>query len=105
MKQWLAYFCILLFSFQVMPVKEIGIAVFTGQMTEEERLFASDVSEDGHSKLKKQSDPYHYSDHAQACARIQLLTQQVHTAIEAACMSQDYTADILTPPPDYLQGS
>ena len=70
---------------------------------EEEGDSCSDSSENGTSKVKKQSDPFHRNDGAQACARIEFLTRQVATAIEESeRLPQAVAADILTPPPDYL---
>jgi hypothetical protein len=104
MKQWLAYLCILLFSLQVMPIKEIGAVLMKGQITEEESCCGADAAEDGPSKLKKHSaDPIWANHGEQSNARLQFLTRLVRIALShASCRSQDFTADILTPPPERL---
>jgi len=102
MKRWLAYICIMLFSLQVLPVKEIGGFLLKSQLMEKE-YSDSDASDDNNPKPKKQKDSYCFNDLAQAVAGTMLLTQRARIAIEMASrLPQDYTVDILTPPPDYL---
>ena len=102
MKFWLAYICILLFSLQVLPVKEIGGFLMKSQLIEK-TCSDGDASDDNLPKLKKQKDSYYVNDPVLASVCTMLLTLRTRIAIEAAaCLSQDYTADILTPPPDHL---
>lgn len=102
MKKLLAYIFLTIFSFQVLPVKEIGKILFKGQMTEE-------IHESGHSgdnnnaKLKKGTDPFrlHNSD-TEAIARMQHLSAQICLAIlQAESLPMQFIPDIVTPPPNF----
>lgn len=103
MRQWLAYILIAIFSFQVLPVKELGKILFKGQLTEE-------IHEEGHgdaedledAKLKKDGDPFkfHYPV-TEFVARNHFHTHSAMVAIyEADHIPLLYLPDILTPPPN-----
>lgn len=98
MKKWLAYIFLIIFSFQVLPVKEIGKILFKGQMTEEIHESHTDES---CNKLKK-NEPYKLYD-AEIVARIQYFESKIQTAIhEAERLPKDYVPDIFTPPPNFI---
>jgi hypothetical protein len=100
MKKWLAYIFLTIFSFQVLPVKEIGKILFKGQMTEEIH-----ESADGpvSVKLKKGTDPFklHPGDFEQT-ARLQYLSAKLSLAIvESEWHPSQFIPDIVTPPPNF----
>ena len=103
MKRVLAYIFLIIFSFQILPVKEIGKILFKGQITEEEVRGDSHGDGDSQVKLKKEGDPlFHPDDNAQASARIAFLTHQISTLIhEAEHLPKTFVPDILTPPPNF----
>lgn len=98
MKKFLAYIFLFIFSFQVLPVKELGKLLFKGTMTEE--VHESGNSDDGSfSKLKKEDPKILF--HTTLLARQQYLAGKVHTAIhEADRLPVNFIPDILTPPPN-----
>lgn len=100
MRKWLAYICIAIFSFQILPVKEIGKILFKGQITEEEvHGYTSD--EGTPIKIKKEGDPFNYNEYAQSFGRMEVLTRKISTAIHSSDNLPDYhIPDILTPPPN-----
>lgn len=102
MKQLVAYFFLFIFSFQVLPVKEIGKILFKNQLTEEVK--ESDCSEcsGGETvKLKKDGEPLYHQLGAQQAARLQYLSHSLHTAIhEAERLPIHHVGEILTPPPN-----
>lgn len=60
MRAVLATIFLLIFSFQVVPVKEIGKLLFKGALTEEihETEFDNDDADNTGNEVKKGSDPY-----------------------------------------------
>ena len=103
MKHWVAYFFLFIFSFQVLPVKEIGKILFKNQLTEEVKESGCEDGCDGEtSKLKKEGDPLqriHWED--QQVARLQHLSHSLQTAIhEAERLPIHHVGEILTPPPN-----
>lgn len=103
MKHLVAYLFLIIFSFQVLPVKEIGKILFKNQLTEEVK--ESDCSECGGGetvKLKKEGEPlYHPEEEEQQTARVQYLSHSLHTAIhEAERLPLHHIGEILTPPPN-----
>lgn len=105
MKKLLAYIFLIIFSTQVLPVKEIGKILYKGQITEEEVHTCSEGCEDSNAlKLKIEGDPFHHTERQlfQAHARVAFLTQQINTAIHhAEHIPIHFVPDILTPPPNY----
>lgn len=102
MKKWLAYIFLVIFSFQVIPVKELGKLLFKGQVTEEEVIgFESTTDESPNLKLKKETDPFHPNTITQDHARIEFLTHQLITAIHIAeRLPNNFVPEIFTPPPN-----
>lgn len=102
MRQWIAYLFLALFSFQVLPVKEIGKILFKSQTTEEihEEDYADSNGPD--LKLKKEGDPFKPSDFGIASsARILSLSAKIALVIHRTSTLPDYhIPDILTPPPN-----
>jgi hypothetical protein len=103
MKHLVAYLFLFIFSFQVLPVKEIGKILFKNQLTEEVKESGCEDGCDGEtSKLKKEGDPLQYTKLGeQQTARIQYLSHSLQTAIhEAERLPIHHVGEILTPPPN-----
>lgn len=100
MKKWLAYIFLFIFSFQVLPVKEIGKILFKGQMTEE--IHEADLADGSSSKLKKGTDPFRiYHLDTEQTARIQYFSHRASLAvIESERLPLQFIPDIFTPPPN-----
>jgi hypothetical protein len=104
MKKLLAGFFLFIFSFQILPVKELGKFLFKNQLTEE--IKESDYAEgeyDGENlKLKKESDPLmNHGSHEEKLARLEYLSHSLQTALhEAERLPLSHIADIFTPPPN-----
>jgi hypothetical protein len=97
MKKFLAYIFLFIFSFQVLPVKEIGQILFKGLMTEEIHETVDENS--GSSKLKKEPAKLYFK--AESLASIKYLTKKIQTAIhESESLPRHFVPDILTPPPN-----
>ncbi len=98
MKIVLASIFMLIFSFQVLPVKEIGKLLFKGTMTEE----IHESEPDSSSKIKKDSDPCmpykvqgNYNKNIlHTCGRLKTTTPEN--------VSKQHIPDIITPPPNYI---
>ncbi|MBL7717395.1 MAG: hypothetical protein JNL72_01060 [Flavipsychrobacter sp.] len=104
MKKLVAYIFLFIFSFQVLPVKELGKMLFKNQLTEEIKeadYSSSDKGED--LKLKKEGDPLMSEEWEQACtARIQYLSHFLQIVIhEAERLPHQHVGEIFTPPPNY----
>lgn len=97
MKHFIAYLCLLIFSFQVLPVKELGKLLCKGQNTEE----VHECSADGNTAKEKKADDFKlYGPHSQAVFLISL-EQKVIVSLHAADnLPENHVADILTPPPN-----
>lgn len=102
MRHFLAYVFLIIFSFQVLPVKEIGKILFKAQMTEEIHE-AGHSSDDGPSaKLKKDSDFFKLMEH-ENIAIMQYIAATVNTAIHLSDrLPRQHVPDILTPPPNCI---
>lgn len=102
MKKLLCYICLAFFSFQVVPVKEIGQLLFEGQLLEEEVHTSSSQNSD-QTKLKLKKDTDYYDALQQNNSRIACLNQQLNIAILLAeQLPLPFIADIVTPPPNRL---
>jgi hypothetical protein len=103
MKRYIAFFCFLLFSFQVIPVKEIGELLFKGQITEEEiHSSGNQQSEAPNAKLKKDGDNTYYYNFTQYNSRIEYANLRSDIAIQQAeKLPVSFVADIVTPPPNH----
>jgi hypothetical protein len=95
----LATIFLIIFSFQILPVKAIGKILFKGTMTEE-------IHEQGHSgdecpnKLKKNTEYFSFTE-TKATARIEYLSQKISTAIHLAeSLPLHHVPDIFAPPPN-----
>jgi hypothetical protein len=97
MKNLLAYIFLFIFSFQVLPVKEIGQILFKGLMTEEIHEASHDDS--GSCKLKKADLKVFYKP--ETSASVQYLSSKLAVAIhEAERLPRHFVPDIITPPPN-----
>jgi hypothetical protein len=100
-RKWIAYIFIMIFSLQVVPVKEIGKILFKGQITEEEVHGYALEENDDSPKLKKDGEPFDYSELSQNEARSASLSHEISTAMHSVAHLPDYhVPDILTPPPN-----
>jgi hypothetical protein len=102
-KRRLAYIFLFIFSFQVLPVKEIGKILYKGLITEERSEM--DCSEDDAPppKIKKDSDPFHAEYISIAFHKH--VTEKVTVAIHLTeSIPAFHVADIFVPPPNDLQG-
>lgn len=102
MRPFLATFFLLIFSFQVLPVKEIGKLLFKAQTTEEVHESHTDDGPD--LKVKKEGDPFQLSSfNITAAARQKDLSTKIAVVIHRTAILPDYhIPDILTPPPNCL---
>jgi hypothetical protein len=104
MKHFVAYIFLIVFSFQVLPVKELGKALFKGQMTEEvHETCDSDCSDDCPvSKVKKESEFGTILHIAQESIALQsYINCKLHTAIHnTESLPKHFVDDITTPPPN-----
>lgn len=102
MRHLIAYFFILVFSLQIIPIKEIGEILFKGQITEEE-VHGHSQSTDDNSKLKKQNGPNPFPSSYQDYNRISCLSQRLNTAIHRAeILPPHFVPEIITPPPNII---
>jgi len=98
-KKFLAYIFLFIFSFQVLPVKELGQILFKGLMTEEIHEAAADDTSG--TKLKKEPARLFYRH--EGLASILYFTSKVHTAIhDAEKLPRHFIPDIITPPPNFI---
>ena len=97
MKHFIAIICLLIFSFQVLPVKQLGRLLSKVQNTEE----VHDWGLDGNAvKDKKADDLKFFSTYSQKETLISF-EQKVTLLLHAAENLPDgHVADILTPPPN-----
>jgi hypothetical protein len=102
MRKLLAYIFLTIFSFQVLPVKEIGKILFKGMMTEEIHETCHNADDTPGSKLKKGAEPFKLiNSEASLTAQILYLDRATETAIhEAERLPNNFVPDIFTPPPN-----
>jgi len=99
MKIALASFFLFIFSFQVLPVKELGRFLFKGMMTEEIHQAGHDYDESG-KQIKKVKDPFS-PDKEYACNnKLLILTSNGLGTAFPASISKQHIPDIVTPPPN-----
>jgi hypothetical protein len=98
LRHLIAYFFILVFSLQLLPIKEIGEILFKGQITEEE--VHGQHAEDN-TKLKKQHEPNPFLASSNNTGRITYLSQMIRTVIHSAeTLPPHFVPEIITPPPN-----
>jgi hypothetical protein len=99
MRLRLAYLFLFIFSFQVLPIKEVGKLLFKSQMTEEIHETAPS-SPDENQKNKKHADPYTGSNSA-ATLRLLWINHDAALAFQYADdVPAAHVPDIFTPPPN-----
>lgn len=99
----LASIFLIVFSFQVLPVKELGRLLFKGQMTEEVHESNTTTGDDnGCLKMKLGSDPFGLApEHHISFSEESYLDTKIHTAMQRSERLIDrYAPDIPTPPPN-----
>jgi hypothetical protein len=101
MKRAIAYIFLFIFSFQVLPIKEIGKILYKGLMTEERNETAACEDEEPMiPKLKKESEPL-YTDNT-PIAFYKYLSTRILTAIHTSeQIPKHHVPDIFTPPPNF----
>lgn len=100
MKQWISFILILLFSFQVLPVKELGKIFIKKNLTEQVQD-ETDGSSDATKKLnEKELDKLFV--HAPTLRLTAMFTEElVKVALHNLPLFEDhFHPDISTPPPD-----
>lgn len=99
MKVYLASFFLLIFSFQVLPVKEIGKLLFKQTLTEE--IHETENDEAGtNSIVKKDNEPYTHHKHTLIHDKWLARYCNGLTGHLPSHVSKQYIPDILTPPPN-----
>lgn len=104
MKQAFAVFFLFVFSFQILPVKELGRFLFKNSLTEEvaeAEYGTDDTSEESNIKLKKEGDPYHNTYFTHHYKPVSLAVNALKESYTPRHISKQFIPDILTPPPDY----
>lgn len=100
MRKFIAYICLLIFSFQVLPVKEIGSILFKQQMTEEIHETVDDNPPG--SKIKKESETKLFIKNEMMASAI-YLTKIVELALHRSeHLPRHFVPDIVTPPPNVV---
>ena len=105
MRVFIAYIFLIVFSLQVLPVKEIGKLLLKGAITEEKVASLGEETEDElpdtDYKLKKGVDPLH-NTHQIAVARNIHFSQEVNTILHhhSVYLPAFHVPDIFTPPPN-----
>lgn len=102
-KQYIAYVFLIIFSFQVLPVKELGNMLFKGQITDEKLEIDVDSDDCPLSKLKKDEDFKFHTPGFQTpgVAAMQYVHAKVAIAIHASeILPLWHVPDVLTPPPN-----
>ncbi len=95
MRKVIACIFLTIFSFQILPVKELGKLLFKSVMTEE--VIGHDVDVDG--KVKKEIDFYTFAP--EKAPHTDVLGAKISVAIHYSDGLQDcHVPDILTPPPN-----
>lgn len=97
MRKLLAYLFLVIFSFQILPIKEVGGILFKGLLTEEIHETLTGADENPHSKTKKRTET------------LEVFLSNVHlkSQIQTAMQCQEhlpspFVPDIPTPPPNPL---
>lgn len=88
-----------IFSFQVMPVKELGKLLFKNSITEEIHEVESDEAENTGGEVKKGNEPYTASKMGTQYYWLVLSCGSLGLASPEHVPKQ-YIPDILTPPPN-----
>ena len=99
----LATIFLIVFSFQVLPVKELGKLLFKGQMTEEvHESNTSSTDDNGCIKMKLGSDPFGLApDHHMTFSGESYLDTKLHTAMQRSeQLIEPFVPGIPTPPPN-----
>ncbi len=99
MRLFLAYIFLFIFSFQILPVKEIGKMLCKGTMTEEIHEGLADIDDEG-CELKKQNDPYTTSKENPETEQLFVFTYSGLSVMHPQPISKQFIPDIVTPPPN-----
>ena len=101
MRQLIAYIFLFTFSFQMLPVKEIGAILFKGQMTEEEAHTCGAKGDNTNSKLGKFNDFLDNGLSDGHLSRIVFYNNSLSVALSMAeKLPMGFIPDIPTPPPN-----
>lgn len=102
MKKILACIFLTLFSFQVLPVKELGKILYKGLMTDEIHEVESSAEDSNNGNWKKLTN-YHGANETTTHLRDVYLSSIVHLIItHSAHFNCQYVPEIITPPPNTL---
>lgn len=100
MKHFWAYFFLMVFSIQILPVKEIGKILFKGMVTEEVHEVESEADDGCSLKLKKDPELFRYQDVSPATYAILIDGMVVNAIHDTEKLPRVFVSDILTPPPN-----
>lgn len=101
MRRLLAYIMLTIFSFQIIPIKEIGKILFKSQLTEEIHEVCEDDCEAGDFKFKEtiafkgSAISYINQEHYFQCK----LVVAIHMAAQ---LDHQHFPDIFVPPPNFI---
>ncbi|OSZ79245.1 hypothetical protein CAP35_13605 [Chitinophagaceae bacterium IBVUCB1] len=103
MKQWLAYSFLFIFSFQLLPVRQLGQLLYKGQMTEE--VYETDGKADENKSpesLAIDNDKY-ITNYSVYTKWLLYSNHAVHNTIyHTKALSAQYIADVFSPPPNVI---
>ena len=99
MKIALASFFLFIFSFQVLPVKELGRFLFKGTMTEEIHQSATDIDENG-KQAKNGKEAFSPGKEYAFQNQLLILTGNGLGTLYPANVPKQHIPDIVTPPPN-----
>lgn len=100
MKYALATFFLTVFSFQILPVSELGKLLFDQQMMEEVSDVALELDDSPENEIKKDRCVFYKEFEEEAFLAYQIQQQQSFNNISENNIRKQYTPDIITPPPN-----
>lgn len=103
MKKVFALILLIIFSFQVLPVKAISNIIIKKQLTEEtDTDYSKNMNDTSDSKLKNDADYFQlFTSYDQDHSRVIYLSHEITTALHVAeKLPSNFIPEILTPPPN-----
>lgn len=95
----MATFFLMAFSFQILPVSELGKLLFDQQIMEEVSDVALELDDTPENEIKKDKDVF-YKEFEQEAFLAYQIQQQSFNDISENNIRKQYTPDIITPPPN-----
>lgn len=100
MKYALATFFLTVFSFQILPISELGKLLFDQRMMEEVSDVALELEDTPENEIKKDSDVFYKEFEQEATLACLIQLQQSFNDVSDNTIRKQYTPDIVTPPPN-----